>query len=108
MSEAIDRYVKENEIRFLEELKDFLRIPSISTLPENKEATHRAADFVVDHLLAAGLENVALSRTAPPWHTPTGCTPKASRRSSATGISMSSRPTPWSCGSLRLSSRPSA
>src|SRR6202034_1284243 len=63
MSEAIDRYVKENEIRFLEELKDFLRIPSISTLPENNEATHRAADFVVDHLLVAGLENVELIET---------------------------------------------
>jgi acetylornithine deacetylase/succinyl-diaminopimelate desuccinylase-like protein len=63
MSEAIDRYVKENEPRFLEELKDFLRIPSISTLPENKEATHRAADFVVDHLLGAGLENVELIET---------------------------------------------
>ena len=56
MSEAIDRYVKENEARFLEELKDLLRIPSISTLPENNEATHRAADFVVDHLMAAGME----------------------------------------------------
>ena len=63
MSEAIDRYVKENETRFLEELKDFLRIPSISTLPENNEATHRAADFVVDHLWAAGLENVELIET---------------------------------------------
>jgi len=63
MSEAIDGYVKENETRFLEELKDFLRIPSISTLPENNEATHRAADFVVDHLWAAGLENVELIET---------------------------------------------
>ena len=64
MSEAIDRYVKENEARFLEELKDFLRIPSISTLPENKEATHRAADFVVDHLMAAGMDHVELIETA--------------------------------------------
>src|SRR5580692_541073 len=63
MSAAIDRYVKENEVRFLEELKDFLRIPSISTLPENNEATHRAADFVADHLVAAGLENVELIET---------------------------------------------
>ena len=46
MSEAIDRYVHENETRFLEELKDLLRIPSISTSPEHNEATHRAADFV--------------------------------------------------------------
>lgn len=63
MSEAIDRYVKENEPRFLEELKDFLRIPSISTLPENKEATHRAADFVADHLQAAGMEHVEVIET---------------------------------------------
>ncbi len=64
MSEAIDRYVQENEVRFLEELKDLLRIPSISTLPENNEATHRAADFVADHLLAAGLQNVEVIETA--------------------------------------------
>ncbi len=63
MSEAIDRYVRENETRFLEELKDLLRIPSISTSPEHNEATHRAADFVVDHLLAAGLQNVELIET---------------------------------------------
>src|ERR1017187_7373344 len=63
MSEAIDRYVKENEPRFLEELKGFLRIPSISTLPENNEATHRAADFVADHLSAAGMEHVEIIET---------------------------------------------
>ena len=73
MSEAIDRYVKENETRFLEELKDFLRIPSISTLPENKEATHRAADFVVDHLWAAGFTEgpgVDISATSQDAHLP--------------------------------------
>jgi acetylornithine deacetylase/succinyl-diaminopimelate desuccinylase-like protein len=64
MSEAIDRYVKENEGRFLEELKDLLRIPSISTLPENNEATHRAADFVADHLESAGLEHVEVIETS--------------------------------------------
>jgi len=63
VSEAIDRYVKENEPRFLEELKQLLRIPSISTLPENNEATHRAADFVADHLAAAGMEHVEIIET---------------------------------------------
>ncbi len=63
MSEAIDSYVRDNETRFLEELKDLLRIPSISTLPENKEATHRAAEAVVDHLWAAGLPHVELIET---------------------------------------------
>ena len=63
MSQAIDQYVAENEPRFLEELKELLRIPSISTLPENKEATHRAADFVVDQLAAAGFPTVELIET---------------------------------------------
>ena len=30
MSQAIDKYVAENEPRFLEELKELLRIPSIA------------------------------------------------------------------------------
>src|SRR6185437_1937079 len=63
MSQATDNYVQQNEARFLEELKDFLRIPSISTLPENNEATHRAADFVADHLQAAGMEHVEVIET---------------------------------------------
>ena len=36
MSRATDTFVEQNQTRFLEELKDFLRIPSISTLPEHK------------------------------------------------------------------------
>jgi acetylornithine deacetylase/succinyl-diaminopimelate desuccinylase-like protein len=63
MSQAIDAYVRENEPRFLEELKDLLRIPSVSTLPENNEATHRAAEFVRDHLMDAGMEHVELIET---------------------------------------------
>jgi hypothetical protein len=30
MSQAIDRFVKQNEERFLEELRELIRIPSIS------------------------------------------------------------------------------
>jgi acetylornithine deacetylase/succinyl-diaminopimelate desuccinylase-like protein len=63
MSEAIDVYVRENESRFLEELKELLRIPSISTLPEHNQDTHRAAEFVADKLRAAGLENVEIIET---------------------------------------------
>jgi acetylornithine deacetylase/succinyl-diaminopimelate desuccinylase-like protein len=63
MSEAIDRYVRENEPRFLDELKQLLRIPSISTLPEHNQDTHRAAEFVADKLRAAGLENVDIIET---------------------------------------------
>src|SRR5271165_1107439 len=63
MSEAIDRYVQANEGRFLDELKELLRIPSISTLPEHNGDTHKAAEYVADKLRAAGLEHVELIET---------------------------------------------
>src|SRR5580700_6762438 len=63
MSQATDNYVAQNESRFLEELKEFLRIPSISTLPEHAKDTHRAAEFVVEKLKSAGLENIELIET---------------------------------------------
>ena len=63
MSEAIDLYVSQHESRFLEELKELLRIPSISTLPENNQDTHKAAEYVADKLRAAGLENVEIIET---------------------------------------------
>jgi acetylornithine deacetylase/succinyl-diaminopimelate desuccinylase-like protein len=63
MSAATDTFVKENQSRLLEELKAFLRIPSISTLPENRADVERAANFVADALRSAGMENVELIRT---------------------------------------------
>ncbi len=63
MSQATDQYIQQNESRFLEELKEFLRIPSVSTLPEHKADTHRAAEFVAAKLTAAGLENVEVIET---------------------------------------------
>ncbi len=63
MSEAIDLYVRQNEPRFLEELKELLRIPSISTLPEHNKDTHRAAEYVADKLRAAGMENIEIIET---------------------------------------------
>src|SRR3569832_616796 len=63
MSQATDQYVRENEARFLEELKEFLRIPSVSTDPAHKKDTHRAAEFVAEKLKAAGLENIEVIET---------------------------------------------
>ena len=57
MSSATDAFVQSNQPRFLDELKNFLRIPSISTLPEHAADVQRAAQFVADGLKAAGLEN---------------------------------------------------
>src|SRR5882762_2806547 len=64
MSQATNTFVEQNQNRFLEELKDFLRIPSISTLPEYKPDVEAAAQFVADSLKRAGIENVELIPTA--------------------------------------------
>src|SRR5512142_2159675 len=49
-----------NKKRSLEELKNLLRIPSISTLPEHKPDIERAAKFVADEMKRLGLENVEI------------------------------------------------
>lgn len=63
MSQATDTYVRYNAGRFLEELKDFLRIPSISTDPDRAGDVARAAQWVADGLKAAGLENIEIIPT---------------------------------------------
>lgn len=53
-------YFEQNRERYLEELKEWLRIPSISTLPENKQDIRRAAEFAINKLRNAGLDKVGL------------------------------------------------
>ncbi|MCC7174455.1 MAG: dipeptidase [Bryobacterales bacterium] len=64
MSISVDAYVSGNRQRFLDELNAFLRIPSISTLPENRGDIDRAAAFVAASLRGAGLENVEIISTS--------------------------------------------
>jgi len=64
MSEAIDRYVAHNEGRFLDELKELLRIPSVSTLPDHNADTTRAAEYCAAKMKIAGLENIEVIKTA--------------------------------------------
>jgi len=64
MSAATDAFVQQNRDRLLDELKDFLRIPSISTLPEHRGDIDRAAGFVADSLRKVGMENVEVIPTA--------------------------------------------
>jgi acetylornithine deacetylase/succinyl-diaminopimelate desuccinylase-like protein len=64
VSQATNAFIDQNKDRFLDELKDFLRIPSISTLPEHVSDVQRAAAFVADSLRKAGLENVEIIPTA--------------------------------------------
>ena len=63
MSAAVDTFVEHNKTRMLEELKDFIRIPSVSTLPEHKNDVLRAAQFVADKLRSAGMEHVEIIQT---------------------------------------------
>ncbi len=57
-------FAKANGSRFVEELKEFLRIPSISTTPERAGDVRRAAEFVADGLRQAGMENVRIIETS--------------------------------------------
>ncbi len=61
---TIDSYIQQHRRRLLDELKDLIRIPSISTLPEHKGDVERAAEFVAESLRRAGLENVEIIPTA--------------------------------------------
>jgi acetylornithine deacetylase/succinyl-diaminopimelate desuccinylase-like protein len=66
MSEAAVGFAKANGQRFVEELKELLRIPSVSTAPEHVGDVRAAAEFVADGLRKAGLENVTLIETSTP------------------------------------------
>ncbi len=63
MSDALNAWIDGNRDRLLDELYAFLRIPSVSTLPEHRGDIDRAAAFVADGLRRAGLENVEIIPT---------------------------------------------
>ena len=63
MPANVDQYVEENRERFLAELIELLRIPSISTLPESQADVQQAADHVAARLAEAGLDNVEVIPT---------------------------------------------
>ncbi len=56
-------YLKEHTSRYLAELMEFLRIPSISSLPEHAADVKRAADWVAERLKTAGIEDVQILPT---------------------------------------------
>ncbi len=57
-------YADQHRDEFLEGLKDLLRIPSISTLPQHRKDIRRAAQYVANALEDAGLKKVKLIKTA--------------------------------------------
>ena len=56
-------FIESHRAEYLEELKDFLRIPSISTRSEYKADIQRAASWVAQNLRSAGLERVEIVPT---------------------------------------------
>lgn len=62
--EAVQNYIQSNKQRFLDELLDLLRIPSISAEEKNKADVQHTAEAMVAHLKKAGLDNAELLPTA--------------------------------------------
>ena len=60
----LETYITEHEDRFLEDLKGWLRIPSISTLPEHNADIRRAGEYAVQQLQRIGFEHTELISTA--------------------------------------------
>src|SRR6202046_4184341 len=56
-------YIESRREENLNELKEFLRIPSVSTKSEHKPDIEKAAQWVAEKLRAAGLENVEINQT---------------------------------------------
>ncbi|WP_187385777.1 dipeptidase [Gorillibacterium timonense] len=57
-------YFSENREKHLAELQEWLRIPSISALSAHKPDMQKAASWLADKLLAAGMEHVEIHQTA--------------------------------------------
>jgi acetylornithine deacetylase/succinyl-diaminopimelate desuccinylase-like protein len=62
--DTIHQYIASNKDRFLEELFDFIRIPSVSAREENKLDMFRAAEYVRNELLKSGASKAEVYPTA--------------------------------------------
>ncbi len=60
---AVDNYISQHEEPFLEDLKGWLRIPSISTLPEHAGDIRRAAEYAAEQLRKIGFEQAQVIAT---------------------------------------------
>ena len=60
----LQQYLTSNQQRFLDELLDLLRIPSVSADPAYKDDMVKTAEFIQEKLIAAGADKVELCSTA--------------------------------------------
>ena len=54
--QAVLDYLKKDETRFITELCDYLRFPSVSAQPQHKKDMAACAEWLVNHCRAIGLE----------------------------------------------------
>src|SRR5258708_4787626 len=62
--DSLQTYVAENHDRWLAELSDFLRIPSISTQPDHAGEVRRGAEYLRDALKRIGADRTEIVPTA--------------------------------------------
>ena len=62
MNSVVD-FINVNRDRYVEELKQYLAIPSVSALPQHSADVRRAAEWTRDALSSAGLQNAKLIET---------------------------------------------
>ena len=107
--ELID-YIESKRDDHLNELKEFLRIPSVSTKSEHKPDIERAARWVAEKLRAAGLEKRRnrSHEDAPACLRRIAARPRASRPFSSMVTTTCSRRSRSICGPLPHSNPPSA
>lgn len=60
----IKNYIREHEARFLEDLFELIRIPSVSAKSEHKPDMQRCAEYWRDHLKGLGVQTVEIYQTA--------------------------------------------
>lgn len=64
MKEQLDQYLTDHKERFLDELFDLLRIPSVSADSKFKEDVKKAANFLKDQFEKVGADTVEVCETA--------------------------------------------
>jgi len=62
--DAINRYLDDHRERFLDDLKEVLRIPSVSAQPAHNANTRRCAEHLVDFLRKLGMKRAEVMDTA--------------------------------------------
>ena len=109
-------YLKRNQARFVAELCEFLRFPSVSAQPQHKKDLRACAEWLADHCRQIGLDAqvcptdghpIVVAKTPPPDATEANAKAGASRTSWSMAITTCSRRSRSTCGNRRRSSRAS-